>query len=572
VAFPPYLRAALFVAALFAAMTAGSSAFAATPPSGQCTAQKLGSSPDPAEVVRCLRRGPVVLNDARFETQVDLTPLQTVKQLFGCTNCQFLGGFNGRNVSFSRELDLAGSTIHGADFSGANFGGPVLLSNVHFDLDPQHEATFAAIFSYAVFSELATFDGAQFHGKLLYTEREACSYPHGAAAFDGARFLSEASFQGITSVGGLCFKDSEFAAAPSGTTSFAGPSHFRGMADFTHASFGNHLDLSNAIFGGLARFDSANFAAGATFTATRFTCDAFDTNDGAATFQGVSALGTLDFANSFFDDQKGCNSDFIKITGTVASLDLRGFINWQQIAGQKKGNKPDQTVNINIVFPGQGSVHVTQLGALHMSLDNLGLLHDDQTTVASPANQETAAQLIGATAKAEGDLGLANDAHYKYEEVRSASFPRWRRWPSQIVYGDMMGYLVRPLNPLVAFLVLAAIAACFRAGLFRRRSRDASAHQSESSQPPASERQPLFHRIKARLEIVVLVVVVRLDRLLHAYLDTVSSVTPGWAGGPGKDGSIVVRLERFSYRFLLTCALVALAASDPSLRQLVQAV
>jgi uncharacterized protein YjbI with pentapeptide repeats len=572
---------------LTATVTSAASAF---PSNVKVECNQAALEADPGSVAACLGKGPLLLDRATFSKSVDLAN-QTVKKLFICTHCKFLGGLDGANASFSREFDLAGSAIYGLDLDGVTFNGPVSLAHVVVSRGPQEP--YGASFSYAVFANLANFDGARFcvtpalhegGAKCSHTaavggasagQGAGCGTRTPAVTFADARFFSATSFEGMSTYGDACFIAAEFVASPTGATSFVGASFF-GEADFQGGSFDNQVDFSGAVFNGFATFDDANFAEGATFESATITCGMIDSSDGGASFDPVTAVGTLDFENAIFDDQENvCATDFFYLSGSVGALDLRNFtLRTNDNPALTTMNPPiqDQPPNFAIFHP--VGTEPTRIGQLFMGLGELGLLYTEDTNgnpIPDPSGEEEAAQLIGATAKAVGDLGLTNDAHYKYEELRTSQFQWYRKIPAEVVYGGMMGYLVRPLNPIAAFLVLAALAACLRVGLVSRRRRKAAAdHRPPAWAPPPDEPPPLSarERVKARLAIALITI----DRLAHAYLDTLSSVAPGWAGGPGKDGSTLARVERFSYRFLLACALIALAASDPSLRQLVQAV
>lgn len=75
--------------------------------------------------------------------------------------------------------------------------------------------------------------------------------------------------------------------------------------------------------------------------------------------------------------------------------------------------------------------------------------------------------LIKATAKADGDLGFENQAEYQSGVETSHTYALPLRVLDWIFYRTIAGYLLRPLNPLVAWLAFCALAAAIR--LARRR-------------------------------------------------------------------------------------------------------
>jgi hypothetical protein len=102
-------------------------------------------------------------------------------------------------------------------------------------------------------------------------------------------------------------------------------------------------------------------------------------------------------------------------------------------------------------------------------IDELVLSADDAVEKVDPGDRKRALTLVETTAKTHGEAAMANDADYALHALDA----RDDAWPFRVfdllVYRWVAGYLVRPLRPLVALLLLAAFAAAVRH--YRRRSR-----------------------------------------------------------------------------------------------------
>ena len=79
-----------------------------------------------------------------------------------------------------------------------------------------------------------------------------------------------------------------------------------------------------------------------------------------------------------------------------------------------------------------------------------------------PSSLPSVLAMIESSAKARGDLGVANDAHYESLVIASRNYS----WPIRVLdfvfYRTFAGYLVRPFQPLLALLALAAVVTAFQ--------------------------------------------------------------------------------------------------------------
>src|SRR5262249_7549159 len=161
------------------------------------------------------------------------------------------------------------------------------------------------------------------------------------------------------------------------------------------------------------------------------------------------------------------------------------------------------------------------------------------------AEEERLAGMIEASAKTRGDIALANDAEYKLRVLES----QHESWPVHVLdfvfYRGIAGYFVRPFRPLLAILAVAfAIAVLVRV---------------HDKQAPDSRRRGV--RALAWSGGLADELVARLSLILPQF-------------GRRADARALTtaeRFEAFTYRILLVCALIGFANSNPTLRQMLDA-
>jgi hypothetical protein len=152
-------------------------------------------------------------------------------------------------------------------------------------------------------------------------------------------------------------------------------------------------------------------------------------------------------------------------------------------------------------------------------------------TVVQRSDREHVLELIEAGAKARGDLGVANDARFSLEVMQSRKDPWWKRAVNVVFFRVVAGYFVRPFHPILALLVLVAVVALVRVG----RSATGTAVRGLAR------------------------------RFGHEFLDGLALILPGGDAGQR-------RLETLAYRVLVVCALIGLANSNPTLREMFDAI
>jgi uncharacterized protein YjbI with pentapeptide repeats len=451
-----------------------------------------------AQVRALLQRGPVALQGIAIRGTLDLRPLGTVEHRLACRSCRLEGDLVGSGVVFARTLDLSGSQIAGAvRMQGAHFREPVLLGS-----PPAPGATQfggKVDFSLAKFDDFVSFEEARFSkdADFVYTRFG------GEAIFTGGVFDAGVSFDRAWFVSGADFRYRVFRTRSSFVSS-----EFRGSADFSYARFLREVDLSLARFDGDGSFYGTEFAG-------------FD-SDWSATFEGVTVGGSVNFGfSSFWND-----AEFSRMTARRVSYEEAQFL-----------RRP------SIVMADFSAVD------LRMSVGTVlrSVQRDDRRAIL---------RLIEGSAKARGDLGTANDAHYAQEVLASGAYPWPRRSLDFTFYRLVAGYFVRPLRPLTAFVVLVllfSIARCVRS--------QQDAEQSE--QAPQQEKRPRRRLLGA--------VGHGLSRLGGQCLDTISFVGRLKARPDGAAVGVPSRLEMLTYRALVVCVLIGLANSNPTLRQMLDA-
>ena len=461
-----------------------------------------------SSIVADLRHGqPVVLTGAVVRGDVDLRPLGSIRRPFKCRDCRFVGRVDASDVVFSRTVDLSGSRFDGP----VVFRGASLAGPAVFGSTGEQGTTFrrGADFSLAIFDDLAGFDSAAFVGR---------------ADFRNTRFRTDASFAGAS-------------FGPDGPAAFERAS-FRGAASFRQALFDAPARFDEASFRGPANFGQAEFARGAAF-------------DSAQLVTGGSFLGA-----TFTRPGEGLAASFVRV-GTGRDLDFT-FARFQALGGGRpRGDRQiasffgvvsAATVSFRSAYfePGYTlELNDIAAGGLRMDVDAV-----DQ--VEGSENQRQALRLIESSAKARGDLGEANEAYYRLRTLLSEDYSAPLRALDAVFYRGVAGYLVRPLRPLLALVALAAVLTLVRVG--RR------AH--------ASRRGPARQRGRARESARR--VGVGATRAVDEYLRTLSLVGPQ-RGDEDDRAELARRLETYAYRLLLVCALIALANTNPTLRDMVDA-
>lgn len=498
-------------------------------------------------VTACLQRGGRVdLSNKIIRQELDLRGLAVVETPFACRECRFEGAVDASEVVFKRTIDLTGSTMKRAfKMRGAIFEGAALFSG------PETPSTFEGRldFGLAVFNDIASFEEATFKER---------------AAFSSTRFLGDVSFSATTFLGGARFRGAVFAqdaAFPSAATSdaaaqgndvdegrgvcasegsargqgaFEGPvtfdgATFRGTADFRQRCFGSRGRFAETDFAKRVEFVQAEFLRGATFEDARLTGGATFRDaefDEAAIFTHVTAGGSLDFTvASFLDD-----ADFFGLLSDAA------------------------LILDDAIFAKQIDMGELSAASLVLDVDAAKLANGD-------VEKRDILRMIESSAKERGDLAVANDASFERRKLVSKEYGPLRRAWDVVVYRGLAGYLVRPKHPLIALAALVFLAALIRWPLVLR------AQDSDSTTSPS--RPPRDTRRANPSTCLTTRVWRHLRGFLSEYWRTIRRTVRDKQESEPEPQPLFVEVA--IYRALFVVALIGLANSNPTLRQMVDA-
>ena len=480
------------------------------------------------------RSGSLNLVGYRIRGDVDL-PATVITHPVVCRNCTFDGSINAANARFGELVDLRGSQVN----------GPADLSSARFD------NTFLA----PAFGATAELPLTTFSGLAVFTDFTS-------ADFSLARFQSDTVFANGSATASMVFRRATFAGATD--LSYF---NFRGSAIFDGTTFRGPVDASYAHFIGKASFDQVRADDDMTFRVARFYPGK------SASFSAMKCAGDLDFAFAYFLRDMAFND---LVVGGTLSL-------------------PSVT--------GNGPLFFDQISARSFQMD-VGTV----TTAVVSDNRRAVLSRIEASAKARGDVAVANDAHYANQVLKSDDYGPVRHFFDYVFYRTFAGYLVRPGNPLLALLLLAAVMTVWRAlygsgrlaaaaaalrrlpgtisSLLAEYSPRLGVHRLVAANGPRAAGEENPHRSRPRstesksgrrqARQVARAAPSRAQQvareahdLLWSYFGTLALIVPGNARAEEKQAR---RLEVFVYRVLVACALVGLANSNPTLRDMIDAI
>jgi uncharacterized protein YjbI with pentapeptide repeats len=433
------------------------------------------------------------------------------------------GSFVHRGVTIDGRLDFRPleSVAHAFACRDCNFTGPVFASDTTF------ERAFdvgGAQLNQPVRMSRAVFEGPAVFGKppgsrvTLFSQTSdfALARFNGLASFEGANFTGSSRFALARFEGNAIFSGGTFlTSADFARASFGGVADFREAwfydgATFDEGEFARLADFALAHFFGRGMFSRARFGGTGRFFGAQFKYVA--ENDFSADFQ--QATGDMDFSSA----QVGGGVTFRRASAGMLSFDRAKFF------------APRQAVFTDASSPN----FVMDVGTVDEAVQ--------------PFDRIRVLQMVEASAKARNDLSIANDAHYDLASLRSDGY--W--WPWRMLdrglYGGIAGYFVRPFRPMVALLVLAAILALVRT--VRTRSASTQPRKSAPWRSTIAKAGTWLHRFTTEL------------------LDGLARIGRGVGADPPSLGR---RLETFTYRVLIVCALLGFANSNPTLRQMLDA-
>jgi hypothetical protein len=539
-------------AAAFAALSLAAVVALAAASPGVAGSLKLEKKKRPPPLAQLLAGKP--LDGVEIHGAVDLSN-KTVKQPFECTNCHFDQAVQARNAVFTRLVNFAGSTFGGAvTMTGATFDAPALFGS------PSAKSSFGdADFTLATFLDLADFEGAGFTG---------------SATFVLTRFRSDAIFagEGSTFGGPVSFDRASFAAA----------------ADFRQRSFSQTPDFARATFSGRSDFSDSALDMGAMFNAARFGTETsfLGATFGKAPCSRSGEPGKQPCAETVFDNVRAAgeiNFTSAKIPGTlsVTNVDVSGltFANAIFEKSPCESRTPGSPKTADQCEEEDGELRIESVRAPDFFIDIDSLNH---VVLSDPSSTDQSRRevlgLLESSAKSHNDLALANDAHYRLQSLKSNDYWTPFHWLDVFFYRWIAGYLVRPDHPLFTLLALAILVSVIRVLLLV---------PMPPPVPEASRVRPAWARrfhtaADTPSRIAGALRGLRVSRRLgswlkddfrpgsiqfgHELLDTLRLIWPGSAAtAKGR------RFEAFGYRVLFVCMLFGFANSNPTLRQMLDA-
>jgi uncharacterized protein YjbI with pentapeptide repeats len=363
-----------------------------------------------------------------------------------------------------------------------------------------------------VFDDLAVFRGASFAADAI---------------FSSAQFRSVARFGNATFGRSAAFDDAIF----SGEALFSGTT-FTGTAVFDGAALGSVSDFRDAKFLAGATFEEANLLGRAEFSRalmvgqTMFQETRFG---GDALFLGTNFLPSKELPRSVLFENATAQGR-IDLTGAV----LSGFASFYNVDAARLSFR-----GMEFREPPPARLGLTQIAAKEVALD-----FGDVGRLDAPGEERGILHSAEETWKSSGNLRLANQFHYRIQSM--ASNEEW--WPWRILdhafYRGVAGYFVVPFRPLYWLLGLVLVAAALRTWRLRR----APARKLPSRSPGVRFRRGKDVFVRA-LEATLL----RRERLAN-------------------EPPPLRRLELAVYTVLLGCFLLALANTNPTLRDMVDTV
>jgi uncharacterized protein YjbI with pentapeptide repeats len=395
------------------------------------------------------------------------------------------------------------------DLSDSKFKRGADFRGVEFDAPALlRHATFVAgaNFSLSVFQDLSSFSEARFQA---------------SATFDDARF-----------------EDAEFIATRFSAATYEGAT-FRGAARFHRAVFADAATFRDDDFRQRSDFSLTRFEGGATFTGAQLGDDASflgahfvaagDSAE-AATFQDVSAARNLNFTFAHFDTAGKPNKDRSDYVAVFANLVCGRSLTFE-----------DATF-------APGPLNMQQLQAQDLALD----VHVT-SSIDGKQWRRSMLRLIESSAKARGDLVTANNAHYALHVDESKDYALIPHTLDFVFYRGIAGYFVRPFRPLLILLAIVALLSLLSV-LATTGKATVTAHSAAA----LGRGRRLWTRSSSSC-----------GNFVTCFLDKLGLIRPQ-RSNDSKPPPLRRRLESFVYRLLVVCAVLGLANSNPTLRQMVE--
>jgi hypothetical protein len=507
---------------------------------------------------------PIEYDGVTVVGDVDLSSVDTAARIVRCTDCTFTGSIRASNAIFNRVVDLSGADIRGdARFDGAIFRDAFLMSRTVDRAARIHGRT---SFTLAAFHGPATFDAIRMDGDADFRVSQFLGYASfananalGTISFDSSLFEGRAMFGGTS----VPDEDDDLPAGVGCPTPIHGT--FVGPSSFVSVAFAGKLDARGRCFAGDASFAGATFAA-VDFDLARFGGSArFDDVgiEGPASFRAVRVDGALWFRNAALHGP----TDFDSAT-FVGRTDLHGTVASDSLSLE------DVTIKSTI---GLDQVHAA---SFRMQLGRLKSLQ-------SKPIQKQVLTMVEATAREQGDLATANDAAFERSSMETDD-KQGSEWMAGMLAREVGGYFVRPLYPLRAILALFLLGTLIRfadrtslrtaiASGALRVGAGASSLRSSNAVPDLPTMAAKGRGAMAGLGMGVGGTFLAMaysaqDTLRAAFSLKLGSDETRPANGRELMVAVAKAVEWIAYKLLFATFLLGLANSNPTFKQLIEAV
>jgi len=418
--------------------------------------------------------------------------------------------FKCRNCTFVQRVAISDAKFaRVVDLTGSVFERQADFRGVQFDAPALfRDAKFEtrADFSLALFRDLSSFGEARFLAAAIFDDARFED-----SAFIAARFLASASFEGATFRGAARFHRAVF----------------YGGATFGGVDFRERSEFSSTRFERGATFTGARLGDDASFLGARFTAPRDDAE--AATFYNVSAARNLNFTFASFETEGRPNNGRASF---VAAF-------------------PDLVCGRSLIFDdatfAPGPIDMQRLEAQDLILDVAVV-----SAIENTPQRRSVLRMIEESGKVRGDLEAANDAHYALRVDRSNDYSLVPRTLDYVFYRGVAGYFVRPFRPLLILLVIVVVLSFL--SVFR------AARAATTSSPGVAARRA--RRLWSRTSRDC-------GSFLTCFFDKIGLVRRQRSDDL-QSPPLTRRLESMVYRLLVFCAVLGLANSNPTLRQMVE--
>jgi uncharacterized protein YjbI with pentapeptide repeats len=541
------------------------------------------TTPRLAEEIRAdLLAGRSVLLPNKTAIVHDLVlPGRTVRSSLVCKVCTFSGAIRAPHARFEREIDLSGSKVRGViDLESATFLGPVRFGRFSrarergspLGLECERSERAGVLFMNRVNLAFSTFEDDADFEQATFCERASFA----SARFRGAARFGHADFRSTSLFSVADFDHEAFFASANfgGELADFGAATFGGVADFRQAVLGGPIALrrefsitfADAVFRERADFSRVNFLQRTSFRDSRMADGVFR----AATFRPSENVEEGMILVSFDHATVGRRLDLDEAT-LMGAAEL-GWLSAATLSLHETRFRDPFALN----------AHAVSVGELVASLDALNHVEIEQDRIAL-------LRLLESSAKARGELRLANDAHFRLQALEARNDWLPRRVVDYALYQHVAGYLVRPGYPLFWLIVVVFLATMMRTSRLmlkgrRRRTSEPDAEVGTPGMPAANEAQKNpsdAHEVQTRASPVREEQTARSDHSLRP--DPVDSsprdglgqsvLTAFWLTVAGRpEPSSLRRAELMVYVLLIACILVALANTNPTLREMIDTV